>query len=184
MSEERWADAAATAEEAAAAERLRQMVDSGSRDGAVDEDAISAVALLGACRGEAGLDEVAARRLRNELVSLASRRKRRPVVRTFLQVAAAGLVAAALAVGRVPRTSSAGLLAEREAEAREAVALVATSASVDSISRSTLASLTASRTEALFADVESERLAASPYGTVPRGSPQGVGATPTPGGAS
>ncbi len=170
--------------EAAEAESLRQMLDSGARGDAAGEASFSAVALLEACRGEIAIDELAVRRLRNELIVLASRRKRRPFARVFLQVAAAALVAALLAVGRVPRTPSAALLAEREAEAREAVGLVATSASVDSISRSTLASLTAGRTEALFADVESERLANSSAEADSPSSQQGGPATPIPGGAS
>jgi hypothetical protein len=183
VSDDRWDDVIPTAEEAAAAERLRQMVDSGVRSDAAEGPSLAAVALLEACRGEIAVDELAPRRLRNELVALASRRKRRPLARAFLQVAAAGLVAAFLAVGRVPRTPSAALLAQREAQAREAVAFVASGASTESISRSTLASLTASRTEAFFSDVESERLAASST-TDSQGFKQGVAATPTPGGVS
>ena len=169
-----------TPEERAEAARLRDRLEEGT--GELEADVAGTVALLGVASGAPLLDDLAARRLRRELAGAASRNRFRPLLRGALRVAAAALVGAFLVQGRLPRVPDAAILEEREAMAREAVALVTSRLPSGSVSRSALASLTASRTEALFAEVESERLVGASGDT---GAADGaISPTPVPGGAS
>jgi hypothetical protein len=181
-----------TAEELAEAASLRDRLEGAGAGTGGDVERTLAL-LAAASAGDAPvLDEVTVRRIRRELVGAASRR-RFPVLHAAFQVAAALLVAALLAVGRAPAPPSAALLAEREAEAREAIARVllapgAASGGATGVSASALASLTRARTAELFSSVDSERLSQrvglSSAGSDSVSGLSGVSLTPTPGGAS
>lgn len=183
-----------TAEEVSEATLLRDRLESGCGD--PGPDAERTLVLLSAASDSPPFDDVAVRRLRRELVAAASRRWRHGVLYAALQVAAALLVAALLAVGRAPAPPSAALLAEREALAREAVLRVQATASSATdeavgVSRSTLASLTRARTAELFLSIDSDRLSlrvgeelSGSAGSSGASGLSGISATPTPGGAS
>jgi hypothetical protein len=186
-----------TAEELAEAVLLRERLESGAGD--PGPGAGRMLALFAAASEAVPIDDVAARRIRRELVAAASRRTLRPALRpalrTALQVAAAVLVAALLAAGRASTPPSAALLAAREVEARDAVARVLFSSGARSdgsgrLPASTLASLVRVRNAELFSNVESDRLSwrvglssAGADRTDGLAGLPGVPVAPTPGGA-
>lgn len=131
-----------------AARRLAEALDGGDGAGA-DAEALAVVRLLSALRDRPG-DDLAARRgaLAAEAALRAEARKRR-VVHLLAPLAAALVLAAGLAGGRrvPPIRVAEEVLAARQAEARAAVARVASASS----------SLRAARTEALLAELSASR---------------------------
>lgn len=138
-----------TAAEERAARSLADAIEGGDGAGA-DAEALAAVRLLAALRGIPA-DDLAARR--GALAAEAALRaavRRRHAVRLLAPLAAALVLAAGLAGGRrVPpiRRVADEVLAERQAEARAAVAGLA----------STSSSFRAARSEALLADLAASR---------------------------
>lgn len=120
-----------TAEEAEEARRLAGALESGT-SGDADSRALAVSRLLEGLSGELPGDELAARRLRKELVSGASRA--RFLKLTGRLAAAAALIAVALSgvlLLRSPSRPSEQLLAQREAAAREAFSNISAPGSRD-----------------------------------------------------
>jgi hypothetical protein len=185
-------EAPASPEERAEAELLREALETGGDAGG--GSGVATARLLQAVSETAPLGEVAARRLRRDLVAEVGRRSRSAFVWAALSAAAAVALAAALVFGRARQAPAPALLAAREAEAREAVARAGARSRVaqagGDISSITLVALSRTRTDETFSTLDSERLsrrfaqALSGAGLEARPFEGNPATTPTPGGHS
>jgi hypothetical protein len=122
----RFVEPPVTSEEAQAARRLAEAIDGGATVGA-DPEELAVVRLLEAVSGAAASDEIAARRLRNELTARASRRRRLGTARRIAAVAAAvaGVTLLSVFLLRSSVRPSESVLVAREEAARAVVVEVA-----------------------------------------------------------
>jgi len=123
---DRFVEPPVTSEEVQAARRLAEAID-GGLTGAADPEELAVVRFLEAVSGAAASDEIAARRLRNELTARASRRPQLGTVRRVAAVAAAvaGVTLLSVFLLRSPARPTDSVLVAREEAARAAVVEVA-----------------------------------------------------------
>jgi hypothetical protein len=189
----RFDESPATAEDLQAARRLADAVEGGMAV-AADVEALGVARLLETVSKPGVSDNLAARRLRNELTARAGGRPRLRSARSIVPIAAAVAGVAFLSVffWRSPARTSDGVLAARQETARAAVVAVATSwAANDALSRR-LAAVSEqqwrSRLTTMIDRGRFEQLAAeSAQGTVADRAqpvPRATLALPTPGGTS
>jgi hypothetical protein len=148
------------ADEETAARALAEALETGVPGGA-DPRSLSVAHLLASLSPGVAEGDLAARRLRKELVGSASRRTRR--VAALRWVAAAALLVAVLGgtrLWRPGRPSDENLLAQREAAAREAIAAIALHGAGELKSARLSAQLDALRAERFASVLRSERIEA------------------------
>ncbi len=183
----------ATADEARAAGRLASALEGDAQSGA-DAGALAVVALFQAVSAETGADEVAARRLRNELTARASEPRRPRALGRVAAVAAllAGVGALSVLFRQSPVRPSESVLAVRERAARAAVVAVTASWSGEDGSSQRIAEVSEQQWRArLVTQPESEhldRLASEGSESTTAGSvgppTRPTRTVPTPGGSS
>lgn len=185
-------DGPVTTEEVQAAQRLAEAL-AGSGTRGVEPELAVARFIEASSPAGAG-DEIAARRLRNELAARAPRRSRFRAARRILPIAAtvAGVAFASLVFRQFPARPSERSLIARQQAARAAVVAVASMWNGEEAATSRLAAVSEqqwrSRFTTMIEDARFEELATESARQAVAGreksAPRANLATPTPGGAS